>query len=259
MASNLNSHDLAAGDLLREPGADGALRAAPLRRARDDRVRAADGVLRVPGEPDGSLHAAQHAADARRAARDGAEARASAGSSSSRSPAARWTWSTASFPTRSGTGRCAPWSRSPPCNRRTRGRSRPGSALCLVYTFAQNEGGGLMRRVKGGMGMLSEALCRSIADKGGEVRLEDAGAAHADRGRARDRRRAATTVAPHRARRALEPRQAGDASSGSSGREHLDADDRSSRIERRRAARRVHAPPLQAAAACRATARRSST
>src|SRR6185369_1910992 len=36
----------------------------------------------------------------------------------------------------------------------------------------QNEGGGLMRRVKGGMGSLSEALCRSIADKGGEVRLK---------------------------------------------------------------------------------------
>jgi phytoene dehydrogenase-like protein len=46
-----------------------------------------------------------------------------------------------------------------------------GSALCLVYTFAQNEGGGLMRRVKGGMGSLSEALGRSIAEKGGEVRL----------------------------------------------------------------------------------------
>jgi len=48
----------------------------------------------------------------------------------------------------------------------------PGSALCLVYTFAQNEGGGLMRRVKGGMGMLSEALRRSITDKGGEVRMK---------------------------------------------------------------------------------------
>jgi phytoene dehydrogenase-like protein len=47
-----------------------------------------------------------------------------------------------------------------------------GSALCLVYTFAQNEAGGLMRRVKGGMGMLSEALRRSIADKGGEVRTK---------------------------------------------------------------------------------------
>jgi phytoene dehydrogenase-like protein len=53
-----------------------------------------------------------------------------------------------------------------------KGPFTPGSALCLVYTFAQNDGGGLMRRVKGGMGMLSEALCRSIADKGGEVRTK---------------------------------------------------------------------------------------
>lgn len=53
-----------------------------------------------------------------------------------------------------------------------KGPYTPGSALCLVYTFAQNEGGGLMRRVKGGMGMLSEALCRSIADKGGTVELK---------------------------------------------------------------------------------------
>src|SRR5215468_2925624 len=50
-----------------------------------------------------------------------------------------------------------------------KGPFTPGSALCLVYTFAQNEGGGLMRRVKGGMGVLSEALRRSITDKGGEV------------------------------------------------------------------------------------------
>src|SRR5262245_13928774 len=53
-----------------------------------------------------------------------------------------------------------------------KGPFTPGSALCLVYTFAQNEAGGLMRRVKGGMGALSEALCRSIADKGAEVRLK---------------------------------------------------------------------------------------
>jgi len=52
-----------------------------------------------------------------------------------------------------------------------KGPFTPGSALCLVYTFAQNEGG-LMRRVKGGMGSLSEALARSISDKGGEVRLK---------------------------------------------------------------------------------------
>jgi phytoene dehydrogenase-like protein len=53
-----------------------------------------------------------------------------------------------------------------------KGPFTPGSALCLVYTFAQNEGGGLMRRVKGGMGMLSEALRRSIVEKGGEVRMK---------------------------------------------------------------------------------------
>ena len=53
-----------------------------------------------------------------------------------------------------------------------KGPYTPGSALCLVYTFAQNEGGGLMRRVKGGMGALSEALVRSIHEKGGEVRFK---------------------------------------------------------------------------------------
>ncbi|MFI5316959.1 MAG: phytoene desaturase family protein [Myxococcota bacterium] len=55
-----------------------------------------------------------------------------------------------------------------------KGPFTPGSALCLVYTFAQNEGGGLMRRVRGGMGSLSEALCRSIADKGGALRFKSA-------------------------------------------------------------------------------------
>ena len=53
-----------------------------------------------------------------------------------------------------------------------KGPFTPGSALCLVYTFAQNEGGGLMRRVKGGMGALPEALCRGVAAHGGEVRLK---------------------------------------------------------------------------------------
>ncbi len=46
-----------------------------------------------------------------------------------------------------------------------------GSAFCLVYTLSPNDAGGLMKRVKGGMGSLSEALHRSIEDKGGEVRL----------------------------------------------------------------------------------------
>src|SRR5262249_1291720 len=53
-----------------------------------------------------------------------------------------------------------------------KGPFTPGSALCLVYTFAQNQGGGLMRRVKGGMGMLSEALRRSIGGKGGGGRTK---------------------------------------------------------------------------------------
>ena len=47
-----------------------------------------------------------------------------------------------------------------------------GSAMCLIYTLALNEDGGLMRRVKGGMGSLSEALARSIEAHGGEVRLK---------------------------------------------------------------------------------------
>lgn len=47
----------------------------------------------------------------------------------------------------------------------------PGSAFCLVYTLSPNDAGGLMRRVRGGIGSLSEALRRSIEDKGGQVRL----------------------------------------------------------------------------------------
>lgn len=52
-----------------------------------------------------------------------------------------------------------------------KGPYSPGSAFCLVYTLALNGSGGLMRRVKGGMGSLPEALARSIEAKGGEVRL----------------------------------------------------------------------------------------
>jgi phytoene dehydrogenase-like protein len=53
-----------------------------------------------------------------------------------------------------------------------KGPYSPGSAFCLVYTMALNGSGGLMRRVRGGMGSLSEALVRSIEAKGGEVRLK---------------------------------------------------------------------------------------
>ncbi len=52
-----------------------------------------------------------------------------------------------------------------------KGPYTPGSAFCLVYTLSPNDAGGLMKRVRGGMGSLSEALHRSIEDKGGEVRL----------------------------------------------------------------------------------------
>jgi len=52
-----------------------------------------------------------------------------------------------------------------------KGPYTPGSAFCLVYTLSPNDAGGLMKRVSGGMGSLSEALQRSIADKGSEVRL----------------------------------------------------------------------------------------
>jgi phytoene dehydrogenase-like protein len=52
-----------------------------------------------------------------------------------------------------------------------KGPFTPGSAFCLLYTLSPNDAGGLMKRVRGGMGSLSEALHRSIEDKGGEVRL----------------------------------------------------------------------------------------
>ncbi len=51
-----------------------------------------------------------------------------------------------------------------------KGPYTPGSAFCLVYTLSPNDAGGLMKRVRGGMGSLSEALQRSIEAKGGEVR-----------------------------------------------------------------------------------------
>lgn len=47
-----------------------------------------------------------------------------------------------------------------------------GSGLCLIYTFAQEGSEGLMQRVKGGMGKLSESLVKQIEASGGEVRLK---------------------------------------------------------------------------------------
>ncbi|MCZ6829867.1 MAG: NAD(P)/FAD-dependent oxidoreductase [Gammaproteobacteria bacterium] len=47
-----------------------------------------------------------------------------------------------------------------------------GSGLCLIYTLAQEGSEGLMQRVKGGMGKLSESLQRQIEALGGEVRVK---------------------------------------------------------------------------------------
>tara|TARA_R110002124_G_scaffold79785_4_gene211773 strand:+ start:8792 stop:10450 length:1659 start_codon:yes stop_codon:yes gene_type:complete len=47
-----------------------------------------------------------------------------------------------------------------------------GSGLCLIYTMAQEGSEGLMQRVKGGLGRLSESLAEQIEALGGEVRLK---------------------------------------------------------------------------------------
>jgi phytoene dehydrogenase-like protein len=47
-----------------------------------------------------------------------------------------------------------------------------GSGLCLIYTMAQEGSEGLMQRVKGGLGKLSECLSDQITALGGEVRLK---------------------------------------------------------------------------------------
>ncbi len=53
-----------------------------------------------------------------------------------------------------------------------KGPYSPGSAMCLVFTMAQEGSEGLMKRVKGGMGKMSEALARQIERSGGEIRLK---------------------------------------------------------------------------------------
>jgi len=47
-----------------------------------------------------------------------------------------------------------------------------GSGLCLIYTMAQEGSEGLMQRVKGGIGRLSQCLTHQIEALGGEVRLK---------------------------------------------------------------------------------------
>jgi len=53
-----------------------------------------------------------------------------------------------------------------------KGPYTPGSGLCLIYTMAQEGSEGLMQRVRGGMGSLSESLARQIEALGSEVRLK---------------------------------------------------------------------------------------
>ncbi len=53
-----------------------------------------------------------------------------------------------------------------------KGPYSPGSGLCLIYTMAQEGSEGLMQRVKGGLGRLSECLAEQIEALGGEVRLK---------------------------------------------------------------------------------------
>jgi phytoene dehydrogenase-like protein len=53
-----------------------------------------------------------------------------------------------------------------------KGPYSPGSGLCLIYTMAQEGSEGLMQRVKGGIGRLSECLAEQIEELGGEVRLK---------------------------------------------------------------------------------------
>ncbi|MDX1735234.1 MAG: NAD(P)/FAD-dependent oxidoreductase [Halioglobus sp.] len=53
-----------------------------------------------------------------------------------------------------------------------KGPYTPGSGLCLIYTMAQEGSEGLMQRVKGGLGSLSESLARQIEALGSEVRLK---------------------------------------------------------------------------------------
>lgn len=53
-----------------------------------------------------------------------------------------------------------------------KGPYTPGSGLCLIYTLAQEGSEGLMQRVKGGLGKLSDSLTEQIEALGGEVRLK---------------------------------------------------------------------------------------
>ncbi len=53
-----------------------------------------------------------------------------------------------------------------------KGPYTPGSGMCLIYTMAQEGSEGMMQRVKGGIGKLSESLVEQIESRGGEVRMK---------------------------------------------------------------------------------------
>lgn len=53
-----------------------------------------------------------------------------------------------------------------------KGPYTPGSGLCLVYTMASEGAEGLMQRVKGGIGKLSESVAQQIEALGGEIHLK---------------------------------------------------------------------------------------
>ena len=53
-----------------------------------------------------------------------------------------------------------------------KGPYTPGSGMCLIYTMAQEGSDGLMQRVKGGIGKLSDCLAEQIIALGGEVRMK---------------------------------------------------------------------------------------
>ena len=88
-----------------------------------------------------------------------------------------------------------------------KGPYTPGSAMCLVFTMAQEGSEGLMKRVKGGIGKMSEALARQVEQNGGEVRLKQVGRAHPRRERHCGRSRAEKWLGDPRAVDRVKSRQ----------------------------------------------------
>ena len=236
------------------------LRAPPLRRRRDDRLRAADGVLQVPGEPDAT--ASRRAACRRRSTScsRARRTRSAASRSSSPSRAARWTSSTASCPDAEQHRTLRALVAFAAVQSTYKGPFTPGQrALPRLHVRAERgRRADAAREGRHGLALRGAARARSPT-RAARCGSRRAVRRIAGRERPRDRRRAARRRAHHGARACVsnldKPAtllRPGRAASTSTPR-------RSQRIEAHRAPRRVHAPALQAAAACRATARRSST